>query len=169
MISLQVQGTTEQGFQCKYQSTHCVSPAVAEKDKILQQNSLCTFPLHPIMPKHEMRTSPKETRLEPGYNIARAHRAMQVASLHRCLHCQSATATDATVIQCLCLPLLFGLWITSTLVLGQLEVGSRRVARLEVQVRPTGRGATGPEPKIKSRPEVQHKLEYLEANHVRSC
>ena len=88
------------------QSTHCVSPAVAEKDKILQQNSLCTFPLHRIMPKHE--NSPKETRLEPGYNIARAHRAMQVASLHRCLHCQSA-ATDATVIQCLqclCLPLL---------------------------------------------------------------
>ena len=59
-------------------------------------------------------------------------------------------------------------WITST-VLGQLEVGSRRVARLEVQVRPTGRGATGPEPKIKSRPEVQHKLKDLEANHVRSC
>jgi hypothetical protein len=168
MISLQVQGTTEQGFQCKYQSTHCVSPAVAEKDKILQQNSLCTF--FPFAPDHaKARNSPKETRLEPGYNIARAHRAMQVASLHRCLHCQSAIATDATVIQCLCLPLLFGLWITSTLVLGQLEVGSRRVARLEVQVRPTGRGATGPEPKIKSRPEVQHKLEDLEANHVRSC
>ena len=54
MISLQVQGTTEQGFQCKYQSTHCVSPAVAEKDKILQQNSLCTFPLHRIMQKHEI-------------------------------------------------------------------------------------------------------------------